>query len=132
MSISFTFTQEERLKSKKMIGALFAGGNSYMAYPIRVVWLPFPPDFHTPPTVPVQMTVTASKRVFKTATARNRIKRLVREAWRLHKHEFYARRGPDAPPIALLLMYVAKEEVSFLEVEKGVRKMIAKFEEPIK
>jgi ribonuclease P protein component len=121
--MALTFKRSERLKSEKIIGRLFAsGGQAYLAYPVRVVWIPLT----VPSESPVQVLVSAPKKQFKTATARNRIKRLVREAWRLHKHELYAQLAPGQPPIALLLMYIAKEELSFKEVENGVKKAISK------
>jgi ribonuclease P protein component len=121
--MDFTFKRSERLKSEKVIGKLFSpGGNAFLAYPIRVVWIPitFPTESK------VQVMISAPKRQFKTATARNRIKRLVREAWRLHKHELYAKFGTDHGPIALLLMYIAKEELPLKEIEAGVKKAITK------
>ena len=125
--MSFTFTKEERLKSQKMIGQMFKGGQSYLAYPIRVVWLPYPADFHHLPNAPIQVMVSAPKRQFKTAVARNRIKRLVREAWRLHKQEMYEKLPENTPQFALMLMYIAKEELPWTEVESGVQKAIRKW-----
>lgn len=129
----FQFKPEERLKSRRIIGALFSngGGASFLGYPVRVVWLYFPNTFFPMPTSKVQVMVSAPKKNFKTATARNRIKRLVREAWRLHKHELYAQIPEGKPPIALLLMYIAKEELTFAEVEAGVIKAIRKLAEGI-
>ena len=125
---SFTFTIAERLKSRRMIGSLFTGTGeqAFLAYPLRVVWLPFPDHFFPTPTAKIQVMVSAPKKQFKTANARNRIKRLVREAWRLHKHEYYQQVPEDKAPIALLLMYIAKEELTFAEIEAGVVKAIRK------
>lgn len=120
-----TFTRAERLKSRKTIGSLFKGdGQSFMAYPLRVVWIALPEPAAS--DSPAQVAISVSKRLFKTAVARNRIKRLIREAYRLNKAALYEK-IPTDQPVALMLIYVGKEELPFTEVEKGVRKMIEKF-----
>jgi len=123
---AFTFTRSERLKSKKLLGGLFKGGNSYVAYPMRVVWSPLPAD-HEPANIQVQVAFSVPKRNFKTAVARNLLKRRIREAYRLHKHELYEKLATEDERIALMLLYVAKETLSFAEIEAGVVKMIRKF-----
>ena len=72
-----------------------------------------------------QVAISVPKKNFKTAVARNRLKRRIREAYRLHKHELYAKITNRR--IALMLMYIAKEELSYAEIEAGVKKMIRKF-----
>lgn len=121
-----SLTKEERLKSKKMLGALFKGANSFVAYPLRIVWLPFPEDERTPET-PVQMAVSVPKRNFKTAVERNRLKRQIREAYRLHKHGLIEKLNPNDRPIALMIMFIAKEQLTFTEIQAGMLKMIRKF-----
>ncbi len=122
----YTFTRDERLKSRTLISRLFREGHSYVAYPVRVVWLPVElPDVAN--GVRAQMTVSVPKRVFKTAVSRNRLKRLVREAYRLHKHELYAKLAPLDQYLALMLVYIPKEELPFAAVEEGIKKMIRKF-----
>lgn len=64
--------------------ALFAGGNkSVVSYPVRAVFMPLPADAGK---TPVEVLVSVSKRHFKRAVKRNRVKRQVREAYRMHKH----------------------------------------------
>ncbi|HRI59594.1 MAG TPA: ribonuclease P protein component [Saprospiraceae bacterium] len=160
-----TFSKQERLKSRKTIAQLFKGGNSFVAYPLRVVWIesarsvnptpdPSPTGrgdversvddtteedavYATSP-LPVgegagvglteaaaQVAISVPKKNFKTAVARNRLKRRIREAYRLHKHELYAKIADRR--IALMLMYIAKEELTYAEIEAGVKKLIRKF-----
>lgn len=131
-----TFTRQERLKSRKTIARLFKEGNSFVAYPLRVVWLELEregaregervrkeesveEDFTT------QVAISVSKRTFKNAVDRNRLKRRIREAYRLHKHEFYEKLADRN--IALMLTFIAKEDLAFAEIEAGVKKMIRKF-----
>lgn len=122
-----TFSKQERLKSRKIIGGLFKEGNSFVAYPLRVVWLPVVHDqvVQEAEEFAASVAITVPKKTFKTAVSRNQIKRLVREAYRLHKHELYEKLADRR--VALMLMYIAKEELPFVEIESGVRKMIRKF-----
>ena len=55
------------------------------------------------------------------------MRRRLREAWRLHKHELYDALPPNQKQYAFMTLYVAKEILPYSEVEKGVKKMIAKF-----
>jgi len=131
-----TFTRQERLKSRKTIARLFKEGNSFVAYPLRVVWLELEgeraregervrneesveEDFTT------QVAISVSKRTFKNAVDRNRLKRRIREAYRLHKHDFYEKLADRT--VALMLTFIAKEDLAFAEIEAGVKKMIRKF-----
>ena len=75
----YTLRKAERLSSRKALDALFVGGNpSLSAYPLRVVYM------RTTETG-TRMMVSVSKRYFKRAVRRNRIKRQIREAYRLQK-----------------------------------------------
>lgn len=74
-----TLPKEERLCSRKALEELFAGGHqSLSAYPIRAVFMPNGLGV-------VRVMVSVSKRYFKRAVKRNRIKRQLREAYRQQK-----------------------------------------------
>jgi ribonuclease P protein component len=78
---AFTLGKAQRLKSRKAIDQLFAGGKSFMVPPVRVVYA-----FGAKKDMPVlQAGFGVSTRYFKKATQRNRVKRLLRECWRLQK-----------------------------------------------
>ena len=74
----FTLGKEERINSRLLIEKLFGGGGSraMSAFPIRM-------DNSLPPAA---MMVSVSKRRFKHAVDRNRVKRQIREAYRKNKH----------------------------------------------
>ncbi|MBQ7460899.1 MAG: ribonuclease P protein component [Bacteroidaceae bacterium] len=74
-----TLSKDERLCSRKVLEELFGGGHpSVTAYPIRAV-------FMRSEMPGVRILVSVSKRYFKRAVKRNRIKRQLREAYRLQK-----------------------------------------------
>ena len=76
-----TLHKAERLNRKKVIEKMFAGGSrSFSLFPLRVVWMPVDEL-----DAPVSILVSVSKRHFKRAVKRNRVKRRVREAYRLNK-----------------------------------------------
>lgn len=120
----YTLQKAERLKSRKLIKALFTRGTSFGVYPLRLVYLPVTDP---PLTAPVQFTVSVPKRKFRRAVHRNRLRRQVREAWRLHKQELYdAMEGTDTT-YAFMVLYVAKEPLPYSEVEKSMLKIIERF-----
>ena len=78
-NVPHTYGKEERLCSRKAIEELFSGGHqSVSAYPIRAVFMPRK-------QAGVRIMVSVSKRYFKRAVNRNRVKRQLREAYRLQK-----------------------------------------------
>ena len=110
---SYSFSKEEHLCRKKLIQELFGQGSSFGLYPLRFIWRPA----EAPTSAPPQVLISVSKRTFKRAVDRNRLKRLMREAYRLNKHRLME--APEGHPVALLgLIYTGKEEKPFAVVEK--------------
>ena len=77
----FNLPKTERLCSKKQIEELYAHGQRLWVFPYSVCWLRC--DATNQP--PVQVLVSVSKKRFHHAVDRNRVKRLTRECYRLHK-----------------------------------------------
>ncbi len=109
----FTFRKEERLKKELWIKELFAKGSSFHLYPFRVLQLPHP----LPEAPHNQVLFSVSARNFKKAVDRNTIKRRMREAYRLNKHQL---NGNQKWLIAYI--YTSKEmEPSVLIHEKMIQ-----------
>ena len=119
------FTREERLKSRKAISSLFKGGRSFVAYPLRVVWRESSP--YLAAMSRAQILVSVPKRNFKSAVQRNRLKRQIREAYRLQKEEFYNKLLASDLHISVMVSYIAKEPLPFADIVSGVTKLIRKF-----
>jgi ribonuclease P protein component len=123
---SFTFPRSERLKSKKILERTFAEGEKLKAWPLVVRRL----KTELPEEVPCQVMVSVSKRLFKRAVDRNRIKRLLRENWRLQKNRLIESWAADETQNAIVFIYMGKEMPTFEIIEKSmgiaIDKMISK------
>lgn len=115
---SFSLKKEERLSSKKIIDQLFAEGKSFISFPVKVVFLPTP----LPANFPVQAGFSVSKKIFKRAVKRNRIKRLLREAYRLNKHILY--NNLNDKQLAVFFIYIGKELPAYASVEASIKKAL--------
>ena len=78
----FTLSRNERLKSRKQIDLLFRQGTHLNIFPLRVSYIAGSESREEP----LQFGVGVSGRWFKKAVDRNRVKRLVRESWRVQKN----------------------------------------------
>lgn len=81
MSEKFFFPKSEKLCSDKLIERLFSQGNREIGtFPVRLVYLPV----STEELTGINVMVSVSKRHFKRAVKRNRVKRQLREYYRLN------------------------------------------------
>jgi len=108
-----TFHKEERLSGIKSFEDLMASGSSFFVHPFRIIWMPVQQE----QAYPARVAFAVSKRNFKSAVKRNRIKRILRESYRLHKHELYSALELKSVKIALLYVYTQKELPLRAEVE---------------
>ena len=122
--MKFTYNQKEKLKSKKLIDRLFTEGHSVSAFPLRLVYLStsFEDD------VKAKTGVSVSKRNFKNAVDRNRIKRLLREAYRLNKADFFNNLTTQH---AFMILYIGKDKPTLAEVETRMKILFEKFSNKI-
>jgi ribonuclease P protein component len=100
----YTFKKDEKLKSRKTIEQLFKEGKSFSNFPFRVLW-----QFTEAAKTPIQTGFAVSSKHFKKAVDRNRIKRLMREAYRLQKNELQSLLTQQQKQLAVFIIYVGNE-----------------------
>ena len=100
----FSYSHDEKLKSRKLLNAIFAKGKSFSFYPIKVIYQ----RIDSPLDNLLQVGVGVSSRHFKKAVDRNRIKRLLREAYRTQK-KILVFTEPAPTKKILFFLYVGKE-----------------------
>ncbi len=126
---SHTFKRAERLKSRKIIGKMFQEGQSFANYPLRLIWTTIEPRLSA---FPVQFTASVPKRAFPKAVHRNRIKRLIKEAWRLNKGLLYEKLDGFEQQFGFMLIYTAKEPLPFGQIEKAMQQIILRFSKKVR
>jgi ribonuclease P protein component len=118
-----TFKKEECLKSRHLIDLLFKKGNRITSHPIRLVALRS--DLDT--SYPAQVGFAVPKRFFPKAVTRNRIKRLMRESYRLNKEIIYRNLLKKGSQYAIMLIYTSKSEASYEEIESKIILTLTRF-----
>jgi ribonuclease P protein component len=121
-----TYSKEERLKSRKVIELLFKEGKSYTAFPLKVLYAVVKDS-----STPLQAGVSTSSRKFKKSVERNRVKRILREAYRLQKKPVQQALQEKKISLALFFIYVGKELPGFPEVYEKMGIILQKLQKEL-
>lgn len=115
--VNHKFPKSEKLKSAKKIEVLFLQGKTLVNYPIKIFYLP---NKNLSSNL---VAVTVPKRNFKFAVDRNRVKRQLREVYRLNKHKL---EQENSLKFELLFLYLGKTKPKYSELEKKIKKLLSK------
>jgi len=114
-----TFKKAERLSLNKRIEVLFATGASVSIYPLKIIWL----SCTEPMEYPVQVLFTISSKRFKSAVVRNRIKRKIKESYRMRKSALYAELNKQNRNLLISIIYTGKDpDPGFTYLDKTIGK----------
>lgn len=120
MKAIHTLGEKERLKSRKSIGLLFQQGRKLSLPPLRAVYL------SVPAAEGLRIGVSVSTRQFSRAVDRNRVKRLIREAWRLQKNELQGLLREKQRGLHVFILYTARELPDFQSIYGRTGQLIRK------
>lgn len=115
----YTLSKPERLSWKRYIDLLFKEGQSFTAFPLRVIYLPVEKL-----PAPVSFLVSVPKKNIRKAVGRNYIKRQVREAYRVRKYELTDALAESNRSLLLAFLYLDKEIRPFADMEKAMTKVV--------
>ena len=118
--IRYTLSRSKSLKSKLLINKLFGKGQSIVVYPLRLVFI----DADIKVDEDFLVSFSVPKKKFKRAVDRNRIKRLMRESFRLQQHNLKL-----SGKTAMMWIYLSKDMPDYDLVYKKMSKIIDKFNE---
>lgn len=130
-------TKTERLTSQLVIDKLFAGGNASMAaFPLRIVYMQMEKQegsqqWDGVQQPPVSILVSVPKKRFRHAVDRNRMKRLVREAYRLNKHILWNALQEKNFRLAIAFVCITDTLPTFRSVNKSIRKALIRIGERV-
>jgi ribonuclease P protein component len=123
MNRQFTFSKKERIANFKQIEQLFVLGSSFNNYPLKVIYR-FSDTFSGEK---VQILIAVPRKRFKRAVDRNKLRRLIREAYRLHKYILLNQMAEVDKTIHIGFVYNGDStDTSFTEIEMKMIKILEK------
>lgn len=120
----FTLRADERLKLRKQIETLFRKGEAFSVFPIKVIYL-----LQRIPDDQASKALTGfsvPKRKIKHAVKRNRMRRILREAWRLNKAELYET-IPSGMQLHCFLIFIGNQPLPLDKAQETIKKITAQF-----
>ncbi len=110
-----SFQREQRLRSPRDIQALFESQQMFYQYPFKIVYCTLRSN-----TSSLRILISVPKRAFKKAVDRNRIKRLIREAWRRNQSQLLEIVSQKGIGLDIGLIYTAKIIHNYKEIEDKI------------
>lgn len=125
----YKFPKQERLKSTKAIELLFSEGQSFASFPLRIVYT-LEQDTEKP--FAVRFAATIPKKKFSKAVQRNRLRRQIKESFRLEKHQLYQSLGEQLNGcINIMFIYTAPEKLPYQKIERATKYLVKKLAKKI-
>jgi len=122
-----TFKKEERISIQREIECLFKQGDAFISYPLRVVYVTQKPLSGST----VAILVSVPKKKFKRAVKRNRMKRLIREAYRLNKTALIRHCQEKESGMLIAFLFIGNEMCQWKEMEAAMQKSLDTLKEKI-
>lgn len=116
-----SLSKAERLTNKTLFEELLSSPYSFIKYPFRII----AKESTLPGEFPARIAISVSKKKFKRAVKRNRLKRLTREAFRCNKDSLYNHIA-SGKTIDILFIYIDHQLTEFPKVEKAMQTALAK------
>jgi len=112
---SETLKRKDRLRSRKVIEALFKSKRVFTVYPFRVYW-----SVETSEVSSLQMAISVPKKWLKKAVLRNQIKRKTREAYRIRKNDLSNHLIQTHQSLRFFLVYASKNLLLYSDIESKI------------
>jgi ribonuclease P protein component len=117
-----TFGKAERLNKKHIIETMFAGkAKSFAIFPLRVLFIPLDSL-----AVPATILISVSRKRFKRAVERNRVKRQIRETYRKNKYKLLCALEEKERKIAIAFIYLDNKLIPSAEMEKKMKSSLTR------
>lgn len=130
-SEALTLGKEERIVSRTLIEQLFTGGKSHAmsAFPLRMVYMLHEREESEPQA---KVLVSVSKRYFKRAVKRNRVKRQIREAYRHSKSILTETQGSNpTTAIAIAFIWMDARLHSSADIDRCMASLLSRLNEKV-
>ena len=127
MTATYSFNKNEKLKSRKLLDQLFTKGRAVSVFPVKVFYALLTEDENEN----IQVGVGVSAKNFSKAVDRNRIKRLLRECYRLNKSSLHNSVSTNQKKVAAFFLYVGKEIPDFASLNETMQAALIKLESAI-
>jgi ribonuclease P protein component len=124
-----TLKRSEKLKSSRIIGELFSSGDTITVLPVKLFWKL---DHISNHRIQARMAITVPYKNFKRSVDRNLVKRRIREAYRLNKHNLYNLLFEKKFSLIFVFLYLPKNIHSYQEIEEGVIRVLTILSDQLK
>jgi len=117
----FSYNKKEKLKSRKQLEQIFTEGKSLTVFPIKIFY-----ELNQEQDNIIKTGVGVSRKNFRKSVHRNRIKRLLREAYRTEKTELLNYLEENKKQIALFFLYIDKTQPDYFSLKQTMQTAIKK------